>query len=84
LVGIEFGVAPIGVGFGLEAYLSVLGKGLAPAADGTRRRVDVAGDLAHTPAGFQQRDGYSASDFEWDFRAFGSHGNLIGEIELSL
>jgi hypothetical protein len=72
------------MGCGLEARLSLLGKGSAPASDGRRGRFDVSSNRADTPAGLQQRDGHSASDFELGFRAFGSHGDILGEIELSL
>jgi hypothetical protein len=47
------------MGYGLEARLSLLGKGSAPASDGTRGRFDVSSDRADAPAGRQQRDGHS-------------------------
>lgn len=84
LVGCEFGVTPAGRGVGVEPGFRMVDKGSAPPADGTGGGGDVPGHLTDAPAGLQQRDGHPASDFELGFRAFGSHGDLSGEIELSL
>jgi hypothetical protein len=84
LLCMQFGVTAPGMGLGVEASRSMLGHSLPPASNGTGRGLDVSGHLPDTPAGLQQRDGHPASDFELGCRAFGSHRDLIGEIELSL
>jgi hypothetical protein len=84
LIDTEFGLTPAGMGFGIESGVGMLDKGSAPPADGTGGGMDVAGYLSDAPAGLQERDGHPASNFELGCRAFGSHRDLIGKIELSL
>ena len=70
------------MGFGVEPRPGMLHHGIAPAPDGTGGGLDVSGHVTDAPAGLQQEDGDSASDFELDARAFGSHKTLIGRIDL--
>ena len=84
LVETEFGLTPTGMELGVEPRLSMPRHGIAPAPDGTGGGLDVSGDLPDAPAGFQQCNGDSASDFELDSCALRSHETLIGRIDLGL
>jgi hypothetical protein len=84
LIGMEFGGTPTGMRLGGEASLRVLGSGSPPAPNGTGGSLDVSGHVTDAPAGFKQRDGHSASDFELHSCACRSHGVPIGRINQSL
>lgn len=83
LLGVESGL-PVGMAFRVKASLPMVLEGIAPASDGTRRRFDRSRALSEAPACFEQRDSGASSDFELEFGAFRSHGDLIGRTELSL
>jgi hypothetical protein len=64
--------------FGVQTGFPVVVAGIAPATDGTGRRLHLARHLANAPAGVQQGHRYTTTDFELEFGAFRSHADLIG------
>ena len=64
--------------FGVQACFPGLGAGIAPATDGTGRRLHLARHLAKAPASVQQGHGHTTTDCEWEFGACGSYTHLSG------
>jgi hypothetical protein len=72
------------MGCGVKPRFSMLSHSIAPAPDGTGGDLDVSGYVTDAPAGFQQRDGDTASVFELDSGTLRPHATFIGRIALGL
>jgi hypothetical protein len=79
-----FGVTATRMRCGVEHRRSMVRHGSPPAPARAGGGLDVSGHGPHAPAGLPQGDGDTASDFEWDACACGSHATRIGRRDPGL